>query len=255
MALSDRSLLLYGIQVTEFNSSIDFKADALDVSPRQATLNIGFYSAAGLAREIVRALSELDALNTYTVTVDRTIAGGTQNRITISTSGTFLEFYFLTGPRTASTAATLMGFNVLDYTGSTTYTGSFSVGTPLIPTLKGYTYLGPEFDRKVFGSVNISASGVKEAIVFNIQKFIQVEYKYEPKAFVVSDWFPFMEWAIQQRPFDFTPEISSPTVFYECTLEKTQEDGKGLGYKFMEMLPKFANFYQTGLLTMRQRND
>lgn len=254
MALSDRSLFLYGIQVTEFNSSIDFKAVITDTSPRQATLNLGFYSADGLAREIVRALSALDTLHTYTATVDRTVSGGTQNRITVTSSNTFFQLLFFTGPRSASSAATLMGFNAADYTGATSYTGSASVGTRLIPTLKGYNFLPPEFNQKVFGSVNISASGEKEAIVFNIQRFWMVEFKYEPKAFVNSDWRPFMVWAMQQRPLEFTPELSSPTVFYEGTLETSEADGKGLAFKFPEMLPQYPNFYRTGALNFRQRN-
>jgi hypothetical protein len=109
--------------------------------------------------------------------------------------------------------------------------------------------------RKVFGNVNVSASGQKEAIVFNVQKFFQVEFRYEPKTKVKTQWAPALEWMIQQRPIDFTPEISAPTVFYESTLEKTGADSKGLSYQMDEMLPQFPNFYKTGILTFRQRNE
>lgn len=254
MALSAISTILYGLEVTPLNSSIDFKAALTDLVPRQATLTLGFYSAAGLAREIKRALEELDSLHTYTVTVNRSIAGGTQNRITISTSGTYFRLLFASGPRAASSASGLMGFNPVDYINATSYTGSFTAGTMLQTTRIGYNYLGPDFIRKVFGSVNVSANGDKEAIVFNIQKFFTVDFRYEPKTKVLNEWKPALEWLIQQRPVDFTPEISSPTTFYEATLETSTEDGKGLAYRMEEMLPQFPNFYKTGTMKFRQRN-
>lgn len=254
MALSDKSIFVYGIQVTPFNSSLDFKASVLDATPRPATLKVGFYSVDGLAREITRALQEYDALHTYTVTVNRNVGGGLQNRLTISSSGSFFQLLFASGPRAISSCSGLIGFNSIDYLGVTFYTGSSSVGTVLAPTLIGYNFLSPDFMHKVFGSVNLSAYGSKEAIVYSVQKFFQVEFRYEPKAKVELQWKPFLDWAIQQRSFEFTPEVSNPTVYYECTLEKSSDDGKGLGYKMDEMLPQFANFYKTGLLTFRQRN-
>lgn len=250
MALTAKSLILYGLQVTDDNSSIDFKAAALGPT-LMATLRLGYYSLTDLMTEIARAMNAADVLNSYTCTANRTVSGGLQNRVTISTSGAFLSLLFASGPRTASTTAPLIGFLVVDRTGSTSYTGTSSAGTALIPEFKGYNFLSPDFEKKVFGSVNVSASGLKEAIVFAIQQFLEVEYRYEPKAKVVAEWVPFWEWAIQQRPYDFTPEVSSPTVFYSVTLESTTGDGKGLGYKMSEQLPKFPDHYQTGPLKMR----
>jgi hypothetical protein len=252
MALSGKSSFLYGYEVTENNSSLDFKASPLDVTPRAATLRLGYYSLTTLMTEIKRAMQELDSINEYTVTADRTIGGGTQNRVTIATNGAFLELYFGTGPRVTSSVAGLIGFAAADQTGALTYTGTSNSGTILIPTLVGYRFLQPEFVRKIFGNVNISASGLKEAIVFQTQQFWQVEFKYEPEQKVEDEWVPFMTWAIQQKRLEFTPNISDPNTFYEGTLERTEDDGKGLGFKFVEMLPQFPNFYRTGLMTFRR---
>ena len=178
MALVAKSLFLYGFTVTELNSSIDFRA-VLAETPRQATLRLGYYSLTSLATEIVRAMQEVDNLNTYTVTADRSYSAGTQNRVTISTSGTFLELLFDTGPRADSTIASLIGFPIVDQTGATSYTGTSTAGTALIPTLAGYNYLGADFMRKNFSVVNVSASGRKESIVWQTQKFWQVQFKYE----------------------------------------------------------------------------
>ena len=214
MALTQRSLFLYGLSVTEFNSSIDFKS-SLGGPELQATLQVGHYSLSSLADEIVRAMTEVDPIttNTYTVTIDRTLFGGTQNRVTIATSGSYLSLLFGSGTRSASTVAPLIGFTSTDYTGATTYTGSVTAGTAMLPTFTGYNYLGPDYNHKVFGSVNVSSIGEKDAIVFNIQRFIQVQFKYETASKYVSEWLPFMERAIQQRSFDFTPEVTSPNTF------------------------------------------
>lgn len=251
MALRSQSLFLYGLQVTANNRSIDFKTSLLG-SEKQATLRLGYYSLTGLMDEVVRALTEADPVNTYSMTANRTFAGGTENRTTISTSGSYLDLLFLSGTRNATSCDSLIGFNHADYTGSTSYIGSFSCGTVLIPDLVGYNYLGPEFERKVFGSVNIAANGAKESIVFQVQRFFEVEFKYEQQDKIISEWMPFMNWSIQQRPLEFTPEITTPGTFYDCTLESTSDDGKALGYKFKEMLPQFPFHYQTGLLKFRQ---
>lgn len=251
MALRNPSLFLYGFQVTAQNSSIDFRAVALE-TPRQATLNNGFYSLTSLMAEIKRAMEAQDGANSYTVTADRNFAGGTQNRVTIQTSGTHLELLFGTGPRVASSVYPLIGFNNADYTGATSYTGSSSCGTVLIPNMIGYQYLGPDFNRRVFGSINIASSGLKEAIVYNIQRFWQVQFKFIPESTWVTGWTPLMTWMMQQRLIEFTPDITDADIFYEGTLESTSADGKGLAFIGREMLPEFPFQYDTGLMVFRQ---
>lgn len=252
MALQSASLFLYGFTITELNNSIDFKTASLGPE-YNATLNNGYYSLTSLMNEIVRAMTVADPASTFTVTADRTIAGGTQNRVTITKlSGGFFSILFGTGTFASSSVATLIGFNTSDYTGFSTYQGYTTAGTSLIPNYTGYSYLGPDFNQKLFGQVNVSASGVKEAIVFNIQKFFQVQFKYIPQATWISIWTSFFQWAIQQRELEFTPEITSPTTFYEVTLEQTTGDGKGLAFKSREMLSESMPFlYDTGVMTFR----
>lgn len=251
MALRSKSLFLYGYQVTRFNSSLDFKV--VSGGPvLQATIRLGYYSLSSLLNEIVRAMQVADPDHIYVATADRTLAGGLQNRVTISTDdGTYLDLMFLTGPRVSSSIAQLIGFNPVDRTGALTYTGNFSSGTGLVTTEIGYNFLAPHSHKKVFGSVNVASSGKKESIVFNIQQFVEVQFKYEPEAKLISEWTPFMEWSIQQKLFDFTPNLSIPNTFYEVTFEKTGEDGKGLGFKMSEMLPNYPDFYETGMLQFR----
>jgi len=251
MALTSNSLFLYNFQITQYNSSLDFRA--VSGGPiLQATLNFGFYSLSSLMTEVVRAMAEVDPAHLYTVTADRTILGGTQNRVTIQTSYTYLDLLFATGPRASTSCATILGYTATDKTGATSYTGSSSAGTTLQPDFPGYNYQPPMTLKKIFGAVNVSASGVKEAVVFKVQRFIEVQFKYEPLVKSVGEWDNFFTWAIQQREFDFTPEIASPSVFYNVTLEKTSTDPKGLGFVMKEMIAQgFPFYFDTGLLTFR----
>lgn len=253
MALSAKSLFLYGFEITDNNKYVEFASSGLQ-TPTTAyvgTMTVGFYSLTSLMTEVVRVMNAADPMNIYSVTSDRTISGGLENRVTISTNGAFLTLFFGTGLRAASSPSTLLGFNQSNYTGATSYTSTYTAGTILIPSLVGYNYLSPNFMHDIFGSVNLSATGDKEAVVYNIQKFWQVEFKYEPKSFVANSWVPFMDWATQQRQLDFTPEITSPNIFFTGTLEKTSSNGKGLGYEFKEILPQFPNFYTSGNLKFR----
>jgi hypothetical protein len=252
LVAASKQLFLYGYQVTELNSSLDFKASPLDSPPRQATLRLGFYSLTSLLAEVKRALTEQDPAHEYTVTADRTMNGGTENRVTIETDHTFLQILFNSGPRASSSCAALLGFTATDQTGATSYTGTSTTGTALIPERAGYNYVPAEFNQQVQGSVNISTSGLKESIVYNLQEFWAVEFKFEPKSKVLAQWVPFMKWAIQQRRLEFTPNISTPSIIYEGTLEKTDADGKGLAFKMSEMLPEFPDTYRTGSLLFRR---
>lgn len=249
MALTAKSLFTYDIEVTSLNRYLDFKIDAMGTE-LTAVMDLGFYSPQGLADEIALQMQTVDSANIYTITVHRNIMGGTQNRISIETNGAFLSLLFASGFHTITSISTLIGFNPVDYTGNTIYTGSSSVGVTFIPDFIGYNYLDDFNMQKVFGAVNVSASGLKESVTFNLQFFIEVEFRYEHKSRLIS-WRSLFTWLIQQKQFDFTPEISVPDVVYTVTLEQTDSDDQGLAYRMDEMLPDFPQLYKTGKLKFR----
>lgn len=254
MALRTKSLFLYGFNITESNNALDFQMSS-GGPVRLATLRLGTYNLSLLGKEIVRAMKEADPSHNYDVGIDRTYGGGTENRVIISTDHTFMRLLFGTGPRTATSVNPYIGFQSVNYIGATTYTGFSSAGTRLITSKPGYNYLSPDYDQKLFGSVNVSASGVKEAIVYSVQVFWQVQFKHITETEWLAKWQPLLTWMIQQRPIEFTPEISSPDVLFGGTLESTSADGKGLAFKGMEMLPDFPFLYDTGLMRFRQIVD
>lgn len=251
MALTSLSQMNYGIEITKFNRYIDFQT-TFEGPQFSAALSVGYYSLTSIANEVVRAMTAADAANSFYCTVDRTYLSGSANRITIGcgTSG-YLNLLFHSGTHTVNTAASVLGYSITDYTGSIYYQNASSIGTYLRPSLYGYNYVPFELNQEVQGSRSIAVSGIKEAIVFNIMKFGSIEFKFEPKS-KIAEWTAFMQWAIQQRPFEFTPEIASPSTYYEVTLDTSSRGSNGMGFRFSEQLPQFPNYYQTGKLEFRQ---
>lgn len=250
MALLAPSRFLYGYEVTVNNASLDFRAVALG-PVLQATLTLGYYSLTSLMEEVKRQMQAVDPARVYTVSADRSVAGGTQVRITIQTNGAYLDLLFASGPRTFTNCAALLGYLVVDRTGSTSYQSQGTSGIVVITSLYGYNFLGTDHLRRNFGSVNVSASGQKETITFGLQKFWQVQFKFIPALEWTTNWVSLMTWMIRQRRIEFCPEITSPNTIFEGTLETTGEDGKGLAYRGTEMLPEYPNYYDAGLMRFR----
>jgi hypothetical protein len=259
MALKNSSLFNYGIQITPSNQFISFGTSGAEAPPnsRTAVLNIGYYSLTSFLIEVVRAFTAADPINDYSATADRSYAGGLQNRVTISTSFTYLSIYFSTG--NPSNPASLLGFNTFDYTGATSYTGSASSGIAFVPNqtlsntfITGFNYLPPSTMQKNFGVVNVSASGVKESIVFTLQQFWQVQFQYIMESTLDSQWLPFVQWLIQQREIEWTPDVTDPNTFYPGTLD---DPNTGLQFMYTEMLPNFPGNYSTPLMKFRVSNE
>lgn len=254
MALTGKSLFVYGLEVRSDNRNLPFRA--VSGGPQlNAVLPAGFYSLTSLIAQIKASMQVADPAHTYTVTVDRTVNGGTENRITIATSGTYLDLLFATGTLAASSCRDLIGFGIFDYTGATSYQNGNSSGVSLNTAWWATNYQPPEVFAKNFGTVNVSTNGEKEAITWTVQRFISAEYKFEPQPKVLTEWRDLISWMIQQKPFDFTPQVNEPLVVYEVTLEKSTEDGKGLGFRMKEMLPQFPFMYTTGAMTFRIRGE
>lgn len=253
MALKSKSLFLYGLKVTSANNAIDFRL-ASGGTILRATLRTGYYSLTSLSNEVVSAMKAVAPSHSFQCTADRSINGGLENRVTIrTTSSGWFELLFASGPRASSSCAGLIGFPAQDKTGATQYTGTTSAGTVLVPAWWGKGWQPPELFKKNFGAVSVTASGEKEAVVFAIQQFMNVQFDYELEADALTKWPALIDWMISQRPFDFTPEISSPNIVHDVTLEKSSDDGKGLGFQMREMLPDFPGHFTTGPMTFRKR--
>jgi hypothetical protein len=253
MALRSKSMFLYGLEVRSDNQNLPFRA-SMGGPQLNAVIPASFYSLTSLIAAVATALQNADPSHIYTVTVDRTVNNGTENRITIKTNGSYLDLLFATGTTAANSIRDLIGFGIFDYTGNTTYTNGTTSGTALNPDWWGKNYLPPDLNRTNFGTVNVATNGEKEAITWSTQLFIDVEFENEPEANALAEWPAFIDWMIQQKPFDFTPLVTDPSTVYQVTLEKSSADGKGLGFKMKELLPDRPFLYTTGPMTFRVRN-
>jgi len=249
MALKARSLILYGYEINEFNTAIDFK-NASGGPEIQASLNAGFYSLTTLCTEIKRAMEAADPANVYTVTANRTYVGGLENRVTIATTtGVFLSLLFGTGTRNGSSIAPIIGFAHADRTGALTYTGVQTTGTAYRPETIAYSYRGPDVLQLQDGVRTLSASGIKETIVFASQNFVELRLKHLRDKTACSNW---LVWATQQKPFEITPEFSTPGVFHNVTLDKTPKSDTGMAFELEEQVSMgMPGYWDTGLLRSR----
>ncbi len=250
MALKDKSLFLYGLSVGTTNYYLPFKA-ASGGPEIDAVIPATYYTLTSLATAIALAMNTADTANTYTVTVDRTAGSNLQNRFTISTNGIYLSLLFGSSTLASLSIATTIGFTATDTTGSTSYTSSSTSGTALTTSWYGFNYQPPSVNLRTIGSVNMSADGSKETVWWSVQQFLGVEFKYEGQAYVLASWQPLLVWMSKGQPFEFTPEINTPATNYSCTLEKSQGDGKGLGFMMKEMIPDFPFVYATGAMEFR----
>jgi len=241
--------ITYGVEVTANNRSIDFKISG-GGSELQATLRVGLYSPNSLKTEIARAMTLADPSNTYTVTIDRDISGGTQNRMTIATSGAFLSLLFATGTRAGSTSAALMGFTATDKTGATTYTGSSSVGTVLVPTYppQDYQPLGTIHDAR--RAVNDSTGGRIETVSFQTFRNFQFRIKWIEEDSSEFDSFQALHiWLLRGGPIEFLGKVTEPSVVsigVPLNLRTPVELNR--------MTPSFYDYFETPVYTFREQS-
>lgn len=253
--MNDRALFLYGFDITSANKYINFQNIALGPI-FSAELTIGNYTATELLAEIKRAMELIDGVYKYTWSINRGVNAGTSNQITVSTTSSYFSLLFGSGPSAASSPRDLLGFNQTDYTGSTTYTGPNQAGLVLYPDFPTYNYLAPDYFVTNDGSKNISASGIKETLVFAQMKFIQGQWRYITdfkNAGQATAWSTFLKYASRQLKFEFTPSVQENyNVFYKVTIESTTGDNNGMGFKLEQMLGAgLYRFYDTGLIKMR----
>lgn len=254
----DQALFLYGFDVNGFNNSLPFK-NTFGGPEIIAVLNQGNYTATTFMAELKRAMEFIDGVNHYTITLDRTVAGNTDTRMTISTDGSFLSLLFGTGSTGSNSPYVLMGFPLTDQTGFTTYNGSFTSGQILIPDFPMYDYIGPDENKKSDGVKNVSAFGIKETLVFSQMSFFEAQWKYITNQFgntQKTQWDTFLQYATRQKQLEFTPSLNeSATTFYQCTLESTPADSNGMAYKLSLMGQGLFRFYSTGSLKFRVNQE
>lgn len=252
---NDIPLLLYGFDINSLNKYVNFK-NAIGGPVITAELRVGNYTATQFMAEMKRAMEFIDGVYKYTWAIDRTINSGLTNEVTVTTTAPYFDLLFGSGPNYLNSPRPILGFDQMDYTGALQYTGSTHAGSILIPEYPTYDYLGPDDMVTNDGVKNVSASGVKETLVFAQMFFIQGEWKYITNfggRTQHTEWQNFLKYATRQLQFEFTPSINEdPETFYQVTLESTGGDSNGMGYTLKQMRGEgLYRFYGTGTMKMR----
>jgi len=251
----DRALFLYGFDVDGTNQFINFRAASMGPI-LTAVLNIGNYTATEYLAEIQRAMQVADPANTYTPFLDRTINSGKSNLLHLTTSGSYLDILFGTGPNAGNSPAATWGWNTTDFIGATTYVGYTNAGIILFPDFPMYNYQGPEDVITADGAKNVSAFGIKETLVFAQVQFVKAEWMWITdfgNNTQYTQWKQAMKYFIRQLKFELTPSINESTSnYFQVTLESTPANKDGMGYemKLMNGMGLFR-FYQTGAMQFR----
>jgi hypothetical protein len=254
MSLTTFSAFTYGHDITEDNQFIDFNEDGS--TEIAAQVKIGSYTLQSFIDAVSNAMNDASE-NTYTITVDRitrliTIAGSVPFNLTV-----------LSGSHFAISAFALMGFTT-NRSGSNTYTGNLPSGYIYEPQYKLQKYVDfSDYIESVDSSVNTSASGIVEVVSFGQNQFMECNITYvtnivgqgviKNNSSGIADLRAFMNYAIQKKPMEFIPDLSTPNTYTPCILDKTPRSSKGVGFQLYELYAKgLANYFETGTLTFRK---
>lgn len=257
MSLTTFSSFFYGLDVvggSSPNQYIDFIEGSSEYS---AVLTPGSYTPEEFADEVAFRMNAAGSYN-YTAQFNRST-----RKITIAADQVF-DLPFATGTHTATSAAALLGFDLVDLTGLDTYESDGICGQEYSPQFILQDYVDSDSFRKAIDPVvNLSANGLVEVVKYGTYKFVELNIKYATDRAVdglliknnatgKASLIAFMQYLVEKKTIEFMPDGSSPSTYQKLLLDKTPEDDKGLGYKLKELYDKgLPGFYETGVLRFR----
>jgi hypothetical protein len=255
MSINTFSCFIYGHTITSANNAIDFDEGGSEL---QATIDNGDYTLTEFAVAIKTAMDAVGAL-TYTVSVNRATRA-----ITIASSSNF-TLRCLTGSRAATTAYTLMGFDIAsNKTGTLTYTGTLASGSIYCPQSKLFDYISSDdWNEKNDAVSNESASGVVQVVYFGDTEYMQCNIRFATNKTVRTEQSviqnqtngknnlrTFMQYAITKAKLEFVPDLSDMNTYEKMILDKTEESSAGTSFKLKE-LENGPGYFETGKLIWR----
>lgn len=250
-----KSSFFYDFDISSDEIYIDFNEGGGELT---ATLDVGSYTAEGLATEIKTQMDSAGGL-VYTVDFNRST-----RKYTISSTSNF-SILCNTGSNVSQGAYSVLGLGAADLSGASTYTAGSVAGSIYQPQYELQNYIGPDDNqRAVDETVNVSASGKVEVVTFGTQKFIEFNMMYitdveQPSGGPIesntsghANARTFMQYLKQKKEFEFMPDRDTPDTYYTVILERTPESGNGTAYKLKPMYGAgLPSYYETGMMTLR----
>lgn len=252
--IANRSQFYFGTEITLENYYLNFKEGA---GPElTAILTRGYYSLTDFVDEIERALNEAGAL-TYTVTFNRTT-----RIINIAATGTF-TLLASTGTNVGNSAYSLMGYAAINVTG-TSLSGGSGAGYSYRPQYPIQDYVKPgQRQESVDATINETGSGRVEVVKFGLRSFVEMNLRFItsiPQGGAIENNYTgyedaqfFMEEITKRGDIEFMEDRDIPGTFYKISLQSTESDSKGLGFKLIE--EPALGYYRTGKLVFRVIED
>ena len=250
----------FGHTIISSNKYLNFEEDGALTNPKVGILNEGSYTLSEFGTELTRALNEGSEVNSYTFTLDRdtrkiTIIGDTDNFTLLIASGDQLEL----------SVFALAGFNGPDLSGAMSYEADSASGFQFIPQFKLQDYTPFEdIEETANASVNENTRGdVVEVINYGVinkmecnimfQTDITPQHAITEDANGVSKLRTFMQYLRTKGKVEFMEDVTQPSVFSKCILEKTRLDRKGLGFKLKDMRTVgWTNYFSTDPIEFRE---
>lgn len=259
MSIKTEPIFYFVSPVDNTNFQLDFIEPNKANIELTATLNVASYTLTQLEEEVSRAMNS-EGQNTYTVSMDRT-----SRVFTISADDDF-DLLISSGQSSQTSIFPTIGFNGVDLTGLTSYSGAVS-GDSYEPQFPLQNFVGFNISKEgISTKVNESASGEVEVVTFGTKRMMSFNIKYitnnngkrsafsaDKNADFVQEAIDFMEFITDKNKLEFMGDKNFRETYDNILLEKTAGSGNGSGYTLKEMYSqKLSGFYETGSLRFRK---
>lgn len=254
MVINSYSAFYYGHLITTNNYIVPINEGAGELD---AEVSIGSYTLSDFVEFVAQALNEYGSLD-YEVTVDRTT-----RLVTISASGNF-SLLFASSLQSELSIYNLLGFELQDYTGSDTYTGSLPSGSVYYPQFKLQDFF--DFDtirRSNEPTVRTTASGKVEVVKYANSNFMRCTISYitniigqsviqnNPNG--VQSAIDFMGYITNKYSVEFIYDVNDVNNFVPCILESTSTDQNGTGFELEPLYSRgLTGYYELSNLLFRR---
>jgi hypothetical protein len=261
MSITTTPAFYYIDVINDTNFRIPFREPNVSANELTAELRAGAYSHTELVSEVARALNAIGQQE-YTLSFDRV------NRIYTITSTDTFELLGSTGASVGTSPITLLGYDLVDYTGAAFYQAPNAAGSEYVPQFPLQDYVGFEDQiESILPSINESTSGKVEVITFGSRSFMDFNIRFitdrpqssnsyisnNPNA--VQETRDFLTACIGKRNIEFMIDSLDRNSYDTILLETTRVSRTGTGFALRELYNLgLSGFYETQNLRFRKVN-
>lgn len=254
MVIETFSAWFYGHEVDSDNQFIPLNEGSGEIA---VEVSIGAYSLTNFITQVNAALNEFGSQE-YTVSVNRVT-----RLVTISASSNF-SLLFNSSSYSGISLGELLGFGLVDLTGSNSYTGTLPTGEAYYPQYLLQDFVDFDLIQKANAeTVRTTASGRVEVVKYDNSYFMRCTIPFitnitnqgliNNNAQGLQDAINFMKYATSKKDLEFVYDIQSPSTFETCLLESTPQSPQGTDYELTPLYSKgLTGYYEMRNVTFRR---